>query len=111
MKHVMWERSVNPLVIANGIPNDRIRPGNPAEIASLRNAFPGRELVFKIGRFSPDKRWNIAIDAMAEEKRRGRSVATVIRGGLEPHGMEVLVNARAQGLTVVDVRVPKEPTE
>ena len=83
------------------------RPGpaapTPELVARLRAAFPSRELVFKIGRFSPDKRWNMAVDALAEEKRRGHDVATVIRGGVEPHGMEVLANARARGLQVVDV--------
>ena len=68
-------------------------------MARLRAAFPGRELLFKIGRFSPDKRWNMAVDALAEEKRRGIDAAMVIRGGIEPHGVEVLANARAQGLS------------
>ena len=111
MKHVMWDRGVNPLVIPNGIPRDRIRSADPAMIARLRAAFPGRELIFKIGRFSPDKRWNMAIDAVAEEKRGGRALATVIRGGVEPHGMEVLGNARAQGLTVVEVQPPRDLAE
>jgi glycosyltransferase involved in cell wall biosynthesis len=109
MKHIMWDRSVNPLVIPNGIPGDRIRSADPTAVERLRAAFGERELVFKIGRFSPDKRWNMAMDALAEEKRRGKRVATVIRGGLEPHGGEVLANARAQGLTVVDVRPAKDP--
>lgn len=111
MKHVMWDRGVNPLVIPNGIPGDRIRVADRALVARLRAAFQGRELVFKIGRFSPDKRWNMAVDALAEEKRRGRDIAAVFRGGVEPHGMEVLANARAQGLTVADVKPPKDPLE
>ena len=98
MKHVMWDRAVNPLVIPNGIPGDRIKRADPELVApALRAAFAGRELVFKIGRFSPDKRWNMAVDAMAEEKRAGHDVATVIRGGIEPHGAEVLAHARGPG--------------
>jgi len=108
MKHVMWDKGVNPLVVPNGIPGDRIRRVDPELIGRLRDALPERELIFKIGRFSPDKRWNMAVDAVAEEKRRGRDVAMVIRGGIEPHGMEILANARAQGLTVVDVKLPRE---
>jgi glycosyltransferase involved in cell wall biosynthesis len=111
MKHVMWDRAVNPLVIPNGIPGDRVRRADPALVARLRAAFAGRELIFKIGRFSPDKRWNMAMDALAEEKRLGQAVATVIRGGIEPHGMEVLANARAQGLTITDVQPPRDPVE
>jgi glycosyltransferase involved in cell wall biosynthesis len=108
MKHVMWDRGVNPMVIPNGIPRDRIRSADPALIARLRAAFAGRELIFKIGRFSPDKRWNMAMDALAEEKRRSRPLAAVIRGGVEPHGMEVIANARAQGLAVVDLQPPRD---
>jgi glycosyltransferase involved in cell wall biosynthesis len=111
MKHVMWERAVNPLVIPNGIPGDRVKRADPDLVGRLRAAFPDRELVFKIGRFSPDKRWNMAVDALAGEKRSGQDVATVIRGGVEPHGAEVLANARSQGLTVVDVRPPRDPAE
>ena len=51
----------------------------------------------------------MAIDALAEEKRRGRDVASVIRGGVEPHGAEVVANARAQGLAVTDVIYPEIP--
>jgi glycosyltransferase involved in cell wall biosynthesis len=108
MKHIMWDRGVNPLVIPNGIPADRVRTADPGMSARLRSAFPGRELIFKIGRFSPDKRWNMAIDALAQEKGRGNAVAAVIRGGVEPHGAEVLSNARHLGLTIVDLKPPRE---
>lgn len=111
MKHVMWDLGMNPLVIPNGIPSDRIRSADPTLVGRLRAAFGGRELIFKIGRFSPDKRWNMAVDAVAEEKRRDCNAAMVIRGGVEPHGMEVLANARAQGLAVVDVRPPRDVDE
>lgn len=111
MKHVMWDRSVNPLVIPNGIPSDRIRNADPTFVAALRDAFSGRELVFKIGRFSPDKRWHMALSALAEEKQRGRRIATVIRGGVEPHGLEVLAGARARGLTITDVQLPSDLSE
>jgi glycosyltransferase involved in cell wall biosynthesis len=109
MKHVMWARDVNPLVIPNGIPSEHIRDADPLLAAEVREAFGDRELVFKIGRFSPDKRWIMAVDALATEKDRGRSVAAVIRGGLEPHGGEVLTRARARGLDVVDIVLGGDP--
>ncbi len=111
MKHVMWDRAVNPLVIPNGIPEDRVKRASSDMVTALRSAFAGRELVFKIGRFSPDKRWIMAIDALAAEKRSGHDVATVIRGGVEPHGAEVLARALSQGLTVVDVKPPRNTEE
>lgn len=108
MKHVMWDRGVNPLVIPNGIPSERITTADPALVERLRACFPERELIFKIGRFSPDKRWNMAVDAAAQAKQMGRDNAMVIRGGIEPHGMEVLANARNLGLTVHDLKIPKD---
>ena len=69
MKHVMWARGVNPLVIPNGIPAERIQTADPTLVVrNARRAFPGRELVFKIGRFSPDKRWLMAIEALATRR-------------------------------------------
>jgi glycosyltransferase involved in cell wall biosynthesis len=111
MKHIMWDRGVNPLVIPNGIPADRVRVADPSLVSRLRAAFPKRDLVFKIGRFSPDKRWHMAVDALAGEKRRGSHVAAVIRGGVEPHGLEVLASARAQGLAVADLGIPRDVGE
>ena len=111
MKHVMWGQGVNPLVIPNGIPVDRIGDTDPGLITALRAAFSGRELIFKVGRFSPDKRWIMAIEALAQQKRRGHRVATVIRGGLEPHGQEVLERARALGLQVSELRLSRDPAE
>ncbi len=105
MKHIMWGRGVNPLVIPNGIPAEQIKDADPALVAGLRQAFPGRRLLFKIGRFSPDKRWLMAVDALANEKERGQPTAAIFRGGLEPHGHEVLGRARARGLTVRDVEL------
>lgn len=111
MKHIMWDRGVNPLVIPNGIPAEQIKDADPTLIEGVRRAFPGQQLVFKIGRFSPDKRWLMAVDALANEKEQGHPVVAIFRGGLEPHGSEVLARARAKGLTVLDVQLAYEPAE
>ncbi len=111
MKHVMWDRAVNPLVIPNGIPADRIRGADTVLAGQLKALFPGRELIFKIGRFSPDKRWNMAVQAVADRKAQGQDVAMVIRGGIEPHGAEVLAIARRRGLQVHDVQIPRDLDE
>lgn len=108
MKHIMWGRSVNPLVIPNGIPDDRIRRPNGNLVGRLRAAVGCQDLLFKIGRWSPDKRWNMAVEALAQERGRGRDVTMVIRGGIEPHALEVLHNADRLGLSVVDVRLPRD---
>jgi glycosyltransferase involved in cell wall biosynthesis len=111
MKHIMWGRGVNPVVIPNGIPADRVHDPDPAAVRALREAVGAEQLLFKIGRWSPDKRWNMAIAALAEERRQDRDTTMVIRGGIEPHALEVLHNAHMAGLSIADVRLPRDTKE
>lgn len=111
MKHLMWSRGVNPVVIPNGIPEDRIREPDPAAVSRLRDAVHAEQMLFKIGRWSPDKRWNMAVAALAEERRQGHDTTMVIRGGIEPHAVEVLHNAHLLGLSIEDVRLPRDAAE
>lgn len=108
MKHIMWGRGVNPIVIPNGIPAARIRRTPAPAVARLRRAVGSETLLFKLGRWSPDKRWNMAIEALALERHRGHDVTMVVRGGIEPHALEVLHNAHVLGLRILDVKLPRD---
>jgi len=100
MKFEMRQRGVNALVIPNGIPA-RLLDGPPPELVKrFREAIGGDPFMAKVGRFDPDKRWFQAIDATHELKKRGGRPRLVIRGGSEPHGREVVLRAKAAGLTV-----------
>ncbi len=107
MKHRMWAYGVNPLVIPNGIPKRHLEPINTdvsdrlREIARLGD--PRRMFLFKIGRFDPDKRWMMAIEAVARLKHSGHPVTLFVRGGIEPHGADVLRHAYHIGLQIKDV--------
>ena len=109
MKFMMWNSGQNPVVIPNGIPRSAIADADPAAVVALRAAAGADHLCFKIGRFDPDKRWLMAVSAMAYLKRRGQRVKLMIRGGREPHGGEVIDHARQQGLVVVDAPTPADP--
>lgn len=109
MKFKMWESGQNPVVIPNGIPRSSIADADPVVVAGLRTAAAADHLLFKIGRFDPDKRWLMAVSAAAYLKRKGRSVKLMIRGGREAHGAEVFDHARLQGLSVLDTETPPEP--
>lgn len=109
MKHLMWDQGVNAIVIPNGIPKAAIKDPPAAGVRALREAAGGRPFCFKIGRFDPDKRWLMAMSAVAILKRQGNRVRLVIRGGKEAHGGEVLAYASHQGLNVVDVHSPDHP--
>lgn len=109
MKFRMWAWGQNPIVIPNGIPRASVTEQDAPAVAELREASGADHFCFKIGRFDPDKRWLMAVTAMAYLKKSGSQVMLVIRGGREPHGAEVLHTARVQGLHVVDVKAADEP--
>ncbi len=104
MKHIMWGLGTNPLVIPNGIPGRALDSVDEGAVARVREILGGEPLLFKIGRFDPDKRWNMAVEAVARLKGMGMKPVFLLRGGIEPHGQEVLGNARAMGLSVREVR-------
>jgi glycosyltransferase involved in cell wall biosynthesis len=101
MKHIMWRWGVNPIVVPNGIPGSMMARVSQAQVRAVRAAVNVPAFLFKIGRFSPDKRWHQAIAALAQLKARGVGARMLIRGGLEPFGGEVLAFAAQQGLNVV----------
>jgi glycosyltransferase involved in cell wall biosynthesis len=107
MKHRLWGYGVNPLVIPNGIPSRYLESVDHSQIDALRTIMrrgdPDRLFLFKIGRFDPDKRWLMAVEAVARLKYSGQPVSMIIRGGLEPHGNEVIGRARHLGLHVRDI--------
>ncbi len=107
MKHRLWDYGVNPLVVPNGIPSRYLKPADQEATAQVRAAAqhgnPERLFLFKIGRFDPDKRWLMAVEAAARLKYSGHPLSMVMRGGIEPHGGEVLGRARHLGLNIKDV--------
>jgi glycosyltransferase involved in cell wall biosynthesis len=108
MKFRLLEWGQGSIVIPNGLPRSSIVDADPAAVADLREAAAADHFLFKIGRFDPDKRWLMAISAVAYLKRRGRRVRLLMRGGREPHGTEVLSHARLQGLAVTDAGAPAD---
>lgn len=107
MKHKMWEYGVNPLVIPNGIPARHMNGVDEEQVRKLREIArqgdPRRMFLFKIGRFDPDKRWMMAVEAVARLKHSGHPVTLFVRGGIEPHGADVLRHAYNIGLVIRDV--------
>jgi glycosyltransferase involved in cell wall biosynthesis len=111
MKHKMWNYSVNPLVIPNGIPARYLQPVDQDAVTRLRAVArqndPRRFFLFKIGRFDPDKRWMMAIEAAARLKESGHPVTLFVRGGIEPHGADVLRHAYHRGLVIRDIEAKR----
>jgi glycosyltransferase involved in cell wall biosynthesis len=105
MKHLMWGRGVDPVVIPNGLPADAFEAPDREAIGRLRHHTGSRPVFAKMARWDPDKRWLLAIDIVGELKREGLRPLLVARGGVEDHGHEVLASAAAAGLRVVEANV------
>ncbi len=106
MKQLMWSLGVNPLVIPNGIPAELLAPVDSADTEAVRRALAaddGTVILFKVGRFDPAKRWNMALEAAAQIKDAGCRLVFLTRGGVEGHAEEIWARARALGLTVARI--------
>lgn len=108
MKHIMWRWGVNPIVIPNGVPGSLIATVSQTHVRAILQAVDTPAFLFKIGRFSPDKRWHQAIGSVAQLKAHGIVPRLLMRGGIEPFGIEVLASAARLGLRVapIDAHLP-----
>jgi glycosyltransferase involved in cell wall biosynthesis len=106
MRQRMWGWGVDPLVIPNGLPAEAFRLPAPGAVREFRRRTTARVALTKIARWDPDKRWLLAIDTLRELKLAGLRPLLIARGGMEPHGGEVLRHATATGLHVAARAVP-----
>lgn len=104
MKFELAAVGVPSLVIPNGIPPRLLAGPSEAHVAAIRDAVGTRPFFAKVGRYSPDKAWFQAIDAIANLREQGVPARLVVRGGKEAYGEEVMARARRRGLRVVEVR-------
>jgi glycosyltransferase involved in cell wall biosynthesis len=102
MKHCMWDRGVDPIVIPNGLSPDAFRPPEAAATRAFGRRLEGRTVLAKVARFDPDKRWLGALEIVAALRTQGERPLLIARGGAEAHGHEVLAAARAGGLRVAE---------
>lgn len=114
MKHLMWQLGVNPIVIPNGISNNWLCVLPKTIVQAFSRLIKNRFVMVKVGRFDPDKRWLMAIEAGAMLKQQGLPSALkplfIFRGGLEPHGGEVRERAKLLGLQIEPVYYSKSPS-
>ncbi|MGM9997864.1 MAG: glycosyltransferase family 4 protein [Candidatus Bruticola sp.] len=106
MKHRMWLLGINPIVVHNGIPSRLLHtPIDQNSVKKLRGIFSNM-LLTKVGRYDADKRWVMAVNAVAAMKKRGLKPAFIVRGGKEPHRQEVKRQADLNGLTWKEIHLP-----
>lgn len=80
MKQRMWQTGVNPTVIPNGVGDEAFAPSDPAVVQGLRQAMGADLFLVKVGRFDPDKRWPMALEALAALRERGVQARLLLRG-------------------------------
>ncbi len=102
------EVGIDATVIPNGIPASMLMPAPQQQVEALGELLRDRISLVKVGRWDPDKAWLQAVEAVALLKEAGAPVRLLMRGGLEPHGAEVLQRCRDLGLSVRDVTLSGE---
>lgn len=111
MRERMRARRLLPLVVQNGIPPRYWEAVDEVTGRALRSMFPGL-LLSKVGRYHPDKRWLMAVEATGECKRLGLKPKLLLRGGSEEYGKAVRDKAAEQGLSWGYVRpVSNQPAD
>ena len=111
MKFEIGLQGAEALVIPNGIPERIWNEVRETDITYLSRVLVGRQMLLKVGRFDPDKRWMQAIDAVADLKGSGARVHLVVRGGKEDYANEVFARAVERGLTIDDVALQNPSLE
>jgi glycosyltransferase involved in cell wall biosynthesis len=102
MRYCMWDQGVDPIVIPNGLSADDFKVPDAVALTKLQETLRNRLVLTKVARWDPDKRWLLAVDTVGEMKRHGLRPLLIARGGVEAHGSEVLAQAAASGLRVVE---------
>ncbi len=102
MRYRMWDLGVDPLIIPNGIPDEALELPERAALYAFRRRLQHRTVLGKVARWDPDKRWLLAIETVAELRRRGKAPLLIARGGVEAHREEVWTAATRAGLRIAE---------
>lgn len=100
MRERLRNWGVEALVLSNGLSPEAYEPPSPELLRRFRERTVGRTVLAKVGRWVPEKHWLLAVETTAALRSQGWSPLLVARGGVEPHGAEVMERAAALGLRV-----------
>ncbi len=100
MREALAEEGADAAVLPNGIAMRWLERVPATDRAALRRAFGGRPTLVKVARFDPDKRWDWAVDAVAELRSAGRRPRLIMRGSRSDFRSEVFARIGARGLAL-----------
>lgn len=101
MRQQMWGLGLDPMVIPNGLTEDALGVPSRRALHEWHRRTRERFVLAKVGRYDPDKRWLLAVDTTALLRDLGWRPLLIARGGVEPHGAEVMARAAGHALRVV----------
>ncbi|MDX2061302.1 MAG: glycosyltransferase [Gemmatimonadales bacterium] len=111
MRQVLRSRGVDARVVPNGVPR-RLLVDLRSVTGPSRRRRTGREVYFKMARWSAEKGWLQVLDAVAVMKQRGRRPALIARcGGPDSTTGTIGPEASARGLTVRELDRPAQIAE
>ncbi len=110
MKYVMEDEGIVPRVIPNGMEDEWLNPPDQAAVRHLQQALRGRVAITKIARWDAEKRWDYAVDAIAQLKELGDRPVLFARGGAPSAGGTVLRLIQDRGLTYNRVQWTEQGT-
>lgn len=109
MRQQMWSLGLDPMVIPNGLTDDALGVPSRRALHEFHRRTRGRFVLAKVGRYDPDKRWLLAVDTTALLRDIGWHPLLIARGGVEPHGAEVMSRAAGHALRVVERPIVEGP--
>jgi glycosyltransferase involved in cell wall biosynthesis len=101
MRQQMWGLGLDPIVIPNGLTDETLGQPDRRALHEFQRRTRDRFVLAKVGRYDPDKRWLLAVDTTAMLRDIGWRPLLIARGGVEPHGAEVMARAAGHALRVV----------
>ena len=105
MKERMKTLKLQTQVIGNGIPPRFWARVDKSTGAEIKKIFPDI-LLTKIGRYHPDKRWLMAVEALKHIREKDIPATMLVRGGREEYGQVVRDKAKELGLRWVRLSPP-----
>lgn len=109
MRHVLRARGVDARVVPNGVPRRLLTAPGRSIVGPPRRRATGREVYFKMARWSAEKGWPQVLDAVAAMKQRGRRPALIARcGGPDSATGLIGPEASARGLTIRELDRPEQ---
>ncbi|MFB0519951.1 MAG: glycosyltransferase, partial [Desulfatiglandales bacterium] len=109
MKQIMLKRSINPVVIANGIPEALLEEVSKADISRMRETLDTATIFTKVARWREDKGWKPAVRAIHNLNKLGESSKLLAHPAMESDRQKITHQAKSLGLVMKNIYLDGDP--